>query len=191
MTTNTPKVLNKHKPEPGRKLRKIYCGRPSYWGNPFRVGEGFLDRGEGVWKFFWHLVETPQKVAKIHELKGCDLECYCAPKACHCDILVQLANNPILQHQFIRHLCMEHVTEQQFNNHRDKLTGEQVRIVQEIMAKVFPSAMQRLINEKEAQAEAEAIEEEVKVQTTHGRDILELMHATGDMGIQDPELETV
>jgi hypothetical protein len=31
---------------------------------------------------------------QVHELRGLDLVCWCAPKACHGDVLLKLANDP-------------------------------------------------------------------------------------------------
>lgn len=179
MSAFAVKVLNRYKPEAGRKVRKVYCGRPSIWGNPFPVGEGRFTRNDSIWNYFWYLVANPTLVAKVHELNGCDLECYCKPKACHCDVLIQLANNAVLQFQFIHHLCMPKVTAEQYAQHKESLTGEQIRIIEEIMGKVFPTAMQRMLNEK---AEAEAAKP-----ASIADDILEVMRAEGDFGTPDPE----
>ena len=69
----------------------VYIGRPSKWGNPFPLyGEQFRD--EVVAKYEQHLMNSPELLAQLGELKGKNLVCYCSPKACHGDILLRLAN---------------------------------------------------------------------------------------------------
>jgi hypothetical protein len=69
----------------------VYIGRPSKWGNPFPMGEE-KDREQVIAKFEQYLMNSPELLAQIGELKGKDLVCFCAPKACHGDILLRLAN---------------------------------------------------------------------------------------------------
>ena len=80
----------------------VYIGRPSKWGNPFthkdlhpndkvpttRVGS----REESIARFKNYLLNNPTLMASLHELKGKDLACWCAPYACHGDVLMELAN---------------------------------------------------------------------------------------------------
>lgn len=105
-----PRVLNKK--VDGIPDGAIYVGRPTKWGNPFRVDwDG--DRDEVVDKFR-HLLEKGDEGAlvpypkpgelqdlsrrreriltDIEELRGRDLVCWCAPQACHADILLKIAN---------------------------------------------------------------------------------------------------
>jgi len=70
----------------------VYIGRPSKWGNPFNIGvDG--DRAEVIDKYESYLLSRPHLIeaAKI-ELKGKILGCYCAPLACHGDVLARVAN---------------------------------------------------------------------------------------------------
>ena len=87
-----PKVLNKHKdviPEGA-----VYIGRPSIWGNPFILGEDG-DRSRVIYMYREWIREQPDLVEKARkELAGKDLVCYCAPKQCHGDILLEIANTP-------------------------------------------------------------------------------------------------
>ncbi len=167
------KVVNRHTRDPNRTVRRVYCGRPSIWGNPFSIGEGRFTRQESIWKYFWHLVATPHKLRRINDLRGCDLECFCAPRECHCDVLIQLANDAHLHFQFVRLLSNPGVTEETFNHNRDSLSAEQVDLVHGIMAKVFPSAMQRMIAA-------------CPPATTVSSEILTTMRANGDMGTPEP-----
>lgn len=78
----------------------VYVGRPTKWGNPFSHQHGTLaefevkTREEAVANYEeWLRRERPDLIynARI-ELKGKDLVCWCAPKACHADILLRIAN---------------------------------------------------------------------------------------------------
>jgi len=74
----------------------VYIGRPSKWGNPFshlekseakyRVGsrDGAVDRYRE-----W-IVENRDLMESLEELRGKILGCWCAPKRCHGDILIEL-----------------------------------------------------------------------------------------------------
>lgn len=72
----------------------VYVGRPSKWGNPYKVGEGGT-REEVIEKYTQYLIETEWTtglVLNIGELRGKDLVCWCAPLPCHADFLLELAN---------------------------------------------------------------------------------------------------
>ena len=69
----------------------IYIGRPSKWGNPFVVGKDGT-REEVIEKYINWLESRPELLNSIYELKGKTLGCWCHPKACHGDILAELAN---------------------------------------------------------------------------------------------------
>lgn len=71
----------------------VYIGRPSKWGNPFVVGrEGA--RGECIERYEAWLLDSPELIAALPELRGLVLGCWCAPRPCHGDGLVRLANPP-------------------------------------------------------------------------------------------------
>lgn len=70
----------------------VYVGRPSKFGNPFVVGKDG-ERGECVKKFALWVVNRPMLLEQIKdELRGKDLICWCKPRACHADILMEIAN---------------------------------------------------------------------------------------------------
>ena len=69
----------------------VYIGRPSIWGNPFIIGKDGT-RSEVIEKYRNWIKTQPQLLAKLHTLRGKRLGCYCAPHACHGDILAELAN---------------------------------------------------------------------------------------------------
>ena len=88
-----PRVLN-------RKIHfipanAVYVGRPSRWGNPYRVAEH--GRGTALAKYkdmLTRMIERePALLDQIKEqLRGKDLVCWCHPDPCHADILLELAN---------------------------------------------------------------------------------------------------
>lgn len=72
----------------------VYIGRAmprqripaSIWGNPYRVGrDGTLD--EVLDKYMHHIMDSPELVARLPELEGKTLACWCAPQQCHGDVL--------------------------------------------------------------------------------------------------------
>ena len=96
-----PKVLNAHKlPNWRSNLYKdvVYVGRPSKWGNPYRIGRDGT-REEVIQKFSEALTGPGSRETLGYdvedckrELKGKDLVCWCAPEACHADVLLEIAN---------------------------------------------------------------------------------------------------
>ncbi len=68
-----------------------YIGRPSIWGNPFIVGKhGTLD--EVLEKYKQHVLNTPLLRGELMSLNNKALGCWCHPKKCHGDVLVELIN---------------------------------------------------------------------------------------------------
>lgn len=68
----------------------VYIGRPSKWGNPFEIGKDG-DR-EKVIELYREWIKTkPELLASLPELEGKILGCWCAPKACHGDVLKELS----------------------------------------------------------------------------------------------------
>src|SRR3984893_16874471 len=83
------RVLNKH--AAGVPAGAVYIGRGSKWGNPFRIGvDG--DRAAVIAKYECWLRNQHHLLRGLDELRGHDLLCFCAPKACHGDLLLRLAN---------------------------------------------------------------------------------------------------
>lgn len=86
----------------------VYVGRPTKWGNPYKVGDksftvgrvhldrpGGADRNDAVWAFrhalLWNLL--PITVEDIQrELSGHDLACWCPldNQPCHADVLIEI-----------------------------------------------------------------------------------------------------
>ncbi len=88
-----PRVWNKRHSYPPDA---VYVGRPSKWGNPFKVGrdvKGRLwTRTEVIQLYRSWVTDQHELMLSLHELKGKDLVCWCAPLPCHADILLELAN---------------------------------------------------------------------------------------------------
>ena len=60
-------------------------------GNPFRIGvDG--DRAAVIAKHARWLRDQHHLLRALDELRGKDLLCFCAPAACHGDLLLRLAN---------------------------------------------------------------------------------------------------
>ena len=84
-----PRVLNKYKDSIPNGA--VYIGRPSPWGNPFVIGKHGT-RDAVVMAYKQWLFANPEKVAAAkRELRGKDLVCFCAPNACHGDVLLEVA----------------------------------------------------------------------------------------------------
>jgi hypothetical protein len=73
-----------------RELYDVYIGRPGKWGNPFWQGT----REENVAAYREYILGRPELLADLGELRGKTLGCWCAPKACHGDVLVELLERP-------------------------------------------------------------------------------------------------
>ncbi len=76
---------------------EVYIGRPSKWGNPFShiPGKGQIyvaTREKAIELYEQHLLQQPDLVAALPELRGKVLGCWCKPLACHGDVLLRLAN---------------------------------------------------------------------------------------------------
>jgi hypothetical protein len=70
----------------------VYVGRPSKWGNPFKVRDYGLEKCLSLYRKY---VENKLKTEPdfLEPLRGKDLVCWCPlDKPCHADILLELAN---------------------------------------------------------------------------------------------------
>ena len=85
-----PKILNKRKDNIPPDA--VYVGRPSKWGNPFKIVLGHIGRDCAIADYETYILHSPDLLNDLHELKGKDLVCWCAPLPCHADILLELAN---------------------------------------------------------------------------------------------------
>lgn len=85
-----PTVVNKYKSK-----YDVYIGRGSKWGNPFPISE--TDSREDVidkykeW-FFKEFESGNITEEDVLSLTGKRLGCYCSPKPCHGDFIVEVFN---------------------------------------------------------------------------------------------------
>ena len=77
----------------------IYIGRDaleigvvgSKWGNPFVMRDDTdAERERVIAAYRAWIVDQPDLMASLEELRGKRLGCWCAPKPCHGDVLVEL-----------------------------------------------------------------------------------------------------
>jgi len=66
----------------------VYIGRGSKWGNPYTIGRDG-NRDEVCDKYVSWFFTQPQLIASLPELAGKTLGCFCKPKRCHGDFLVE------------------------------------------------------------------------------------------------------
>ena len=64
----------------------------SDWGNPYRITK--TRTRESVIRMYedW-LLRTPELLARLPELRGKRLGCFCAPQPCHGDVLARMADS--------------------------------------------------------------------------------------------------
>jgi hypothetical protein len=97
MPTIAPKVVHCRREE-----YEVYVGRlplpegappgsDGFWGNPWRAGRDGTRR-EVIERYERYVLSQPQMRERLAELRGKTLGCWCAPRPCHADVLVRLAN---------------------------------------------------------------------------------------------------
>ena len=69
----------------------VYIGRPSKWGNPFKLKKG-ESRELCLARYRDWLMSQGDLLSSLGELRGKTLGCWCAPLGCHGDILAELAD---------------------------------------------------------------------------------------------------
>lgn len=77
----------------------VYIGRPSIFGNPFKESDG-ITRAEAVEKYRnWVLYDDEAETVreKLPSLQGKILGCWCKPKLCHGDVIVEIVDGNILE----------------------------------------------------------------------------------------------
>jgi hypothetical protein len=90
----------------------VYVGRPTKWGNPFKIDKMYIPTDEILANPFnpkWEMCEDIDQALKLYkehldreikygrlrldEIKGKNLACFCKEgEPCHADILLKLAN---------------------------------------------------------------------------------------------------
>lgn len=90
LTTNPkPKVVHLK-----REPYDVRIDRQTHWGNPFVIGKDG-NREQVIAKYrAWILEPDNAHVVDMakRDLRGKVLGCWCAPKACHGDVLLEIAN---------------------------------------------------------------------------------------------------
>jgi len=96
LPNNSKKLVVHCKKEP----YDVYIGRPSKWGNIYSHKSGTLAQfkvngiQEAIDKYEKWLLNNPELLKDLPELKGKVLGCWCKPfHACHGDVLAKLANS--------------------------------------------------------------------------------------------------
>lgn len=78
-----------------RELFDVDISRNGPWGNPFKIGrDGDRDQVIAEYREWVLRGDDPEGLwirEHIGELRGKRLGCWCAPKACHGDVLADLA----------------------------------------------------------------------------------------------------
>lgn len=74
--------------------RLIRIGRGTVWGNRHRLRPGASDseRAAVIAAYEQYLRTRPDLLARLPELRGRALGCWCAPTPCHGDVLARLAH---------------------------------------------------------------------------------------------------
>jgi hypothetical protein len=85
-------VVNKrtHKPT----ANDVYVGRPSAFGNPFRLTQERY-RGECINAYTDWIMQPAQEALRVRmkrELRDKTLVCWCAPRKCHADIIAWIVD---------------------------------------------------------------------------------------------------
>jgi hypothetical protein len=76
----------------------VYSGRACYghaeskWANPYRIGHDGT-RLQVIAQYRDYVLNSPELVAALPELKDKILGCWCNPLPCHGDVLVELVKN--------------------------------------------------------------------------------------------------
>ena len=92
-TQADPRVYSKRNGHTTPPAGAVYVGRPTIYGNPFPIGP---DGREACVARYAEWLHQPEQAGlrerAIDELHGRDLVCWCAPHACHADVLLDLVN---------------------------------------------------------------------------------------------------
>jgi hypothetical protein len=78
----------------------VYVGRTPRWGDTkwgnyqpkIRSNATPAEHAAAGAAYRAWIVTQPDRMAELHELRGKDLACHCAPLPCHADVLLELAN---------------------------------------------------------------------------------------------------
>ena len=73
----------------GNAMGWSYGLKRSKWYNPYKIGRDG-NREEVIYKYRQYLLNSPDLMKDLPELKGRVLGCWCKPEACHGDVLIEL-----------------------------------------------------------------------------------------------------
>ncbi len=86
----------------------VYIGRPSKWGNPYKIGKDG-PRKICIQKFRRYLLQNKELMAEIMELDGKTLGCHCVgayqlhpDPVCHGQVIVQEIQNLKFKNEFFK-----------------------------------------------------------------------------------------
>lgn len=94
----TTVVSIRKKKDGTRDVCDVRIDRGTIWGNPYShlphsQAKWKVDtREEAIEKYREYIMNRPDLLARLDELKGKKLGCWCKPQSCHGDILVELIN---------------------------------------------------------------------------------------------------
>lgn len=73
----------------------VYIGRPSMWGNPFKITPR-RSRTQAIRSYAKYLLRKPHLITLAkQELRGKVLGCFCYPLGCHGDVLAAFADRQL------------------------------------------------------------------------------------------------
>ena len=101
------RVVNKYK-----ESYDVYIGRGSKWGNPFthisdkKTKAEFIvgTREQAIESYRNWLLTQHHLLGDLHELRGKTLGCFCKPKSCHGDVLVELVDNLLTDYKLLQNI---------------------------------------------------------------------------------------
>ncbi len=64
----------------------VRVDRHTRWGNPFKIGPG-VGRYDAIRRYAAYLATQPLLLKALPDLRGKSLACWCAPEACHAEVL--------------------------------------------------------------------------------------------------------
>lgn len=90
-----------------RRFGVHFDGADGYFGNPYRIGPHgnghYLSRKRAIAMFEVYardrIARDPEYRRRVCDLDGKALYCYCAPLACHGDVLARLAGELVAKEQ--------------------------------------------------------------------------------------------
>jgi hypothetical protein len=92
-----------------RSKYDVYIGRPSKWGNPFTIGKHGT-REEVIQKYREWILRQDHLLKALPELFEKTVACWCAPHACHGEVLTEFADK-LQQHLQVTNQKSIHVDE--------------------------------------------------------------------------------